>query len=93
MQNDSAPRDVVLDFAAVRTTMRDAGRALRMAEALDVGMVWVNSENNRNLPSPFGGMKASGIGRDGGDYSFDFYMETKNVCIALGDHRIPQMGV
>ena len=50
--------------------------------AVDAGMVWVNSENNRHLPTPFGGMKASGIGRDGGDYSFDFYMETKNICIA-----------
>jgi 5-carboxymethyl-2-hydroxymuconic-semialdehyde dehydrogenase len=71
---------------------RDAGRAHRFARGLDVGMVWVNSENNRHLPSPFGGMKASGIGRDGGDYSFDFYMETKNVCIALGSHPLPSMG-
>ncbi len=71
---------------------RDAGRAHRFAEGLDVGMVWVNSENNRNLPSPFGGMKASGIGRDGGDYSFDFYMETKNVCIAYDTHRVPTLG-
>jgi 5-carboxymethyl-2-hydroxymuconic-semialdehyde dehydrogenase len=71
---------------------RDAGRAHRFARGLDVGMVWVNSENNRHLPSPFGGMKASGIGRDGGDYSFDFYMETKNVCVALGSHRVPSLG-
>jgi 5-carboxymethyl-2-hydroxymuconic-semialdehyde dehydrogenase len=70
----------------------DAGRAHRLARALDVGMVWVNSENNRHLPSPFGGMKASGIGRDGGDYSFEFYMETKNVCVALGSHRVPTLG-
>jgi 5-carboxymethyl-2-hydroxymuconic-semialdehyde dehydrogenase len=70
----------------------DAGRALRVAQAVEAGMVWVNSENNRNLPSPFGGMKNSGIGRDGGDYSFDFYMETKNVCIAHGTHTIPALG-
>ncbi len=70
----------------------DGGRGIRMAEALEAGMVWVNSENNRNLPSPFGGMKQSGIGRDGGDYSFDFYMETKNVCIAHGTHRVPVLG-
>ena len=70
----------------------DSGRGIRMAEALEAGMVWVNSENNRNLPSPFGGMKQSGIGRDGGDYSFDFYMETKNVCIAHGTHNIPVLG-
>jgi 5-carboxymethyl-2-hydroxymuconic-semialdehyde dehydrogenase len=71
---------------------RDSGRALRVAKAIEAGMIWVNSENNRNLPSPFGGMKNSGIGRDGGDYSFDFYMETKNVCIAHGTHTIPKLG-
>lgn len=70
----------------------DSGRALRMAHAVDAGMVWVNSENNRHLATPFGGMKASGIGRDGGDYSFDFYMETKNICIAHGTHRVPKLG-
>jgi len=71
---------------------RDVGRAHRLAAAFEAGMVWVNSENNRHLPSPFGGMKASGIGRDGGDYSFDFYMETKNVCIAYDQHRVPRLG-
>ena len=70
----------------------DTGRAMRMANRVEAGMLWVNSENNRNLPSPFGGMKMSGIGRDGGDYSFDFYMETKNVCIAHGTHRVPVLG-
>jgi 5-carboxymethyl-2-hydroxymuconic-semialdehyde dehydrogenase len=70
----------------------DSGRALRVAQAIEAGMIWVNSENNRNLPTPFGGMKNSGIGRDGGDYSFDFYMETKNVCIAHGTHSIPKLG-
>ena len=70
----------------------DVGRAHRFARSLETGMVWVNSENNRHLPSPFGGMKASGIGRDGGDYSFDFYMETKNICVAHGTHRVPSLG-
>jgi 5-carboxymethyl-2-hydroxymuconic-semialdehyde dehydrogenase len=70
----------------------DVGRAHRFARGLEAGMVWVNSENNRHLPTPFGGMKASGIGRDGGDYSFDFYMETKNICVALGVHRVPTLG-
>jgi 5-carboxymethyl-2-hydroxymuconic-semialdehyde dehydrogenase len=72
---------------------RDAGRALRMADALDAGMIWVNSENVRHLPTPFGGVKDSGIGRDGGDYSFDFYMETKNICLAKGTHTISKLGV
>jgi 5-carboxymethyl-2-hydroxymuconic-semialdehyde dehydrogenase len=71
----------------------DSGRAQRMAHRVEAGMVWVNSENNRHLPTPFGGVKASGIGRDGGDYSFDFYMETKNICLAQGTHRVPKLGV
>lgn len=71
----------------------DNGRALRMARGLEVGMVWVNSENNRHLPTPFGGTKASGIGRDGGDYSFEFYMETKNICLAAGTHSVPKLGI
>lgn len=70
----------------------DVGRSMRLAHGIETGMVWVNSENNRNLPSPFGGMKNSGIGRDGGDYSFEFYMETKNVCIAHDRHTIPVLG-
>jgi 5-carboxymethyl-2-hydroxymuconic-semialdehyde dehydrogenase len=70
----------------------DVSRAMRLARELDAGMIWINSENNRHLPSPFGGMKASGIGRDGGDHSFDFYMETKNICVALGSHRVPTVG-
>jgi 5-carboxymethyl-2-hydroxymuconic-semialdehyde dehydrogenase len=71
---------------------RDVGRALRFAQSVEVGMVWVNSENVRHLPTPFGGMKSSGVGRDGGDYSFDFYMETKNICVALDSHKVPQIG-
>ena len=53
-------------------------------------MVWVNSQNVRHLPTPFGGTKSSGIGRDGGDWSFDFYMETKNIAVAFDTHmRFP----
>ncbi|MES2031415.1 MAG: 5-carboxymethyl-2-hydroxymuconate semialdehyde dehydrogenase, partial [Pseudomonadota bacterium] len=70
----------------------DTGRALRVADALEAGMIWLNSENVRHLPTPFGGMKASGIGRDGGDYSFDFYMETKHVSLAKGTHKIQRLG-
>ena len=71
---------------------RDVGRAHRVARDLEAGMIWVNSENVRHLPTPFGGVKQSGIGRDGGDYSFDFYMETKNIAIAYDSHRIPRVG-
>jgi 5-carboxymethyl-2-hydroxymuconic-semialdehyde dehydrogenase len=83
--------DVRYGLAAYLWT-NDVGRAHRFARGVEAGMVWVNSENNRHLPTPFGGMKASGIGRDGGDYSFDFYMETKNVCVALGLHKVPTLG-
>lgn len=70
----------------------DVTRAMRVTNALDAGMIWVNSENTRHLPAPFGGMKASGVGRDGGDWSFDFYMETKNVAFPLDAHSIPKLG-
>jgi 5-carboxymethyl-2-hydroxymuconic-semialdehyde dehydrogenase len=83
--------DIEYGLAAYVWT-NDIGRGHRMAKNIDAGMIWVNSENNRHLPSPFGGMKASGIGRDGGDYSFEFYMETKNICVALGSHHVPQLG-
>ena len=65
---------------------------MRVSDGLEAGMIWVNSENVRHLPTPFGGVKASGIGRDGGDWSFDFYMETKNTAFALGQHKIQRLG-
>lgn len=71
----------------------DVTRAHRFAHGLEAGMVWVNSENVRHLPTPFGGVKHSGIGRDGGDYSFEFYMETKNIAVSLGTHRTARLGV
>jgi 5-carboxymethyl-2-hydroxymuconic-semialdehyde dehydrogenase len=70
----------------------DVTRAFRFSNGLETGMVWVNSENLRHLPTPFGGVKNSGIGRDGGDWSFDFYMETKNVSFATTAHSIPKLG-
>ena len=70
----------------------DLTRALRFSDALEAGMIWVNSENVRHLPTPFGGVKASGIGRDGGDWSFEFYMEQKNTAFALGNHKIQRLG-
>jgi 5-carboxymethyl-2-hydroxymuconic-semialdehyde dehydrogenase len=70
----------------------DVTRAFRFSESLEAGMIWVNSENVRHLPAPFGGAKASGIGRDGGDWSFDFFMETKNISFATMAHAIPKLG-
>lgn len=70
----------------------DLSRAMRVTDQLEAGMMWVNSENVRHLPTPFGGVKNSGIGRDGADWSFDFYMEQKHVGFAFGDHKIPKLG-
>jgi 5-carboxymethyl-2-hydroxymuconic-semialdehyde dehydrogenase len=83
--------DVPYGLAAYLWT-QDVTRAFRFSEGVQAGMVWVNSENNRHLPAPFGGSKDSGIGRDGGDWSFDFYMETKNICFATTAHAIPKLG-
>jgi 5-carboxymethyl-2-hydroxymuconic-semialdehyde dehydrogenase len=70
----------------------DLTRAHRLARAVESGMVFVNSQNVRDLRQPFGGVKASGIGREGGDFSFEVYTEVKNVCISLGAHAIPRWG-
>jgi aminomuconate-semialdehyde/2-hydroxymuconate-6-semialdehyde dehydrogenase len=61
---------------------RDLSRAHRVAEAMDSGMVWVNTWLLRDLRVPFGGMKESGVGREGGFHSLDFFSEA-NVCIKL----------
>lgn len=70
----------------------DLNRAMRLTDELEAGMMWINSENVRHLPAPFGGVKASGIGRDGGDWSFDFYMETVNVSFPRKMHQVPKLG-
>lgn len=83
--------DVRYGLAAYVWT-RDMARGHRIAEAIESGLVWVNSQNVRDLRTPFGGSKASGIGREGGHYSFDFYTEVTTIHVALGEHRIPRLG-
>ena len=61
----------------------DVSRAHRVAARLEVGICWVNSWFLRDLRTPFGGSKASGIGREGGVHSLEFYTETSNVCVKL----------
>ncbi len=70
----------------------DLGKAHNVAQALDTGMVWINSQNVRDLRMPFGGTKDSGIGREGGHYSFEFYCELETIHVALGNHYIPRFG-
>lgn len=62
---------------------RDLARAHRVAQRMEVGISWVNSWFLRDLRTPFGGSKQSGIGREGGVHSLEFYTELKNVCIKL----------
>ncbi|MEW8084785.1 MAG: 2-hydroxymuconic semialdehyde dehydrogenase [Candidatus Thiodiazotropha endolucinida] len=61
----------------------NSARAHRVAAQVDAGIAWVNSWFLRDLRTPFGGAKQSGIGREGGVHSLEFYTELKNVCIKL----------
>lgn len=65
--------------ASVWTT--NVHRAHSIAQSLQAGVVWVNTWLMRDLRTPFGGMKASGVGREGGKHSIDFYTEVQNICI------------
>jgi len=71
----------------------DLTRGHRVAQAIDAGLTWINSQNVRDLRTPFGGVKKSGIGREGGHYSFEFYCDLQTVHVALGEHPIPRLGL
>lgn len=60
---------------------KDLDRTMRMSKKLETGIVWVNTWLNRDLRTPFGGVKDSGVGREGGFEALKFFTETKNVCI------------
>lgn len=69
------------------------GRAHRVAAQVEAGMCFVNSQNVRDLRQPFGGTKASGTGREGGTWSYEVFLEPKNIAVSLGSHHIPHWGV
>ena len=58
-------------------------KAHRVAAKIDAGLVWINTWLLRDLRVPFGGVKQSGLGREGGFYSLDFFTESKNVCVKI----------
>lgn len=72
---------------------QDIGRAHRVAKQVAAGMCFVNSQNVRDLRQPFGGTKDSGTGREGGTWSYEVFLEPKNVCVSMGSHPIPRWGV
>jgi aminomuconate-semialdehyde/2-hydroxymuconate-6-semialdehyde dehydrogenase len=61
----------------------NVSKAHRVAARIEAGLIWVNSWFLRDLRTPFGGSKQSGIGREGGVHSLEFYTETKNICVKL----------
>lgn len=85
-----AAEDEVLEYAnsteyglAASIWSRDVQRCHRLAQGLESGVIWVNTWLLRDLRTPFGGMKHSGVGREGGFEALRFFTEAKNVCIAL----------
>ncbi|ACZ90205.1 5-carboxymethyl-2-hydroxymuconate semialdehyde dehydrogenase [Streptosporangium roseum] len=70
----------------------DLRRTHRLAQSVEAGMLWVNSQNVRDLRTPFGGVKASGLGREGGRHSIDVYTESHIVHLATEDMPIPRFG-
>lgn len=71
----------------------DLTRAHTVAARIESGMSWINSHNVRDLRTPFGGVKASGLGREGGRYSLDFYTESHVVHVSTGPVSVPRFGL
>jgi aminomuconate-semialdehyde/2-hydroxymuconate-6-semialdehyde dehydrogenase len=78
----SMANSTVYGLASVLWT-QDLTRAHRIANNLHAGIVWINCWLLRDLRTPFGGVKASGVGREGGFEALEFFTEPKNVCIKL----------
>jgi 5-carboxymethyl-2-hydroxymuconic-semialdehyde dehydrogenase len=83
--------DVKYGLAAYVWTT-DLTRGHRVSQSIEAGMVWLNSHNVRDLRTPFGGVKASGLGHEGGHRSIDFYTEEQAVHVTLGQVHTPRFG-
>ncbi|MBP3222731.1 MAG: aldehyde dehydrogenase [Actinomycetaceae bacterium] len=71
---------------------RDIERAHNFASGIEAGMVWINSHNVRDLRTPFGGIKGSGLGHEGGYRSLDFYSDQQSIHVTLGDVHTTRFG-
>jgi acyl-CoA reductase-like NAD-dependent aldehyde dehydrogenase len=71
---------------------RDLERAHRVSSRMRAGTVWVNTPLHRDIRAPFGGIKDSGFGSDGGPYGLEFYTNLKNICVALRAPQMPKLG-
>ena len=90
---ETQKRDGVISYGlSSYVWTENLGRAHRVAAAIEAGMCFVNSQNVRDLRQPFGGTKASGTGREGGTWSYEVFLEPKNVAVSLGSHHIPHWG-
>jgi len=71
----------------------DLAKGHRVSRAIQSGMTWVNSHNIRDLRTPFGGIKASGLGHEGGQHSIDFYTDQRVIHVAVGETHAPRFGL
>lgn len=85
-ENEAIERANSLDYGLAATLWtRDMDRARRVARQVEAGTVWINCWRVRDERVAFGGMKRSGLGREGGDWSLDFYSELKTICLVEPD--------
>ena len=80
-EHDHSTRNDEHEMFMAEHPLQAAG--IEIAHRIEAGMLWLNSHNVRDLRTPFGGVKASGLGREGGFESLDFFTEAKNVCVKL----------
>lgn len=83
--------DVKYGLAAYVWT-NDVTRAHRVAHSIESGMVWINSHNVRDLRTPFGGVKGSGLGQEGGYRSLEFYSHQQAIHLTMGDVHTTRFG-
>ena len=89
-QAQATPEAVAVEQAGRRLTYAELDlQAHRLASRLEMGIIWLNTWMLRDLRTPFGGMKDSGMGREGGVEALRFFTEPKNVCLKISEGNAP----